>query len=682
MPDQPAIVVGAVGAVGAVDGVGGVDLLALYATMVRIRRFEETAGRLYRAGEIPGFVHLAIGQEAAAAGATVHLRADDVITSTHRGHGHALARGLSPFEMFAELMGRVDGVCRGRGGSMHIADPSRGILGANGIVGAGIPIAGGAALAARLRATDSVALAFLGDGALSTGAFHEAANLASLWALPLVLFCENNRFAEFSSFEQTQPVPVGRRADGLGLGFESVDGDDVVAVSSCMQAVLERVRAGGGPVLVEAVTSRGGGHYEGDPQLYRDASAVSGPPARDPLDVARNRLLDLGATAELLAAVEQRAGEEIDESVAAARRSPPPDPADLADGVFSVGTGARHGAGRILVSEPDVATAEVPTWKYFEAVHAALEASLADDPSVFVAGIDVGRGGNVFGLTRGLVDRWPDRVLDSPISETALMGLGVGAALVGMRPVVELMYFDFLGVCLDQIMNQAAKLRYMTGGRASMPLTVRTQVGAGRSSGAQHSQSLEGLLAHIPGLVVVVASTPSDAYGLLRSAIADDNPVIVVENRLLYGSRGPRCAPDHLVPLGQAALRTRGDDVTVVSWGRMAVLATQAAAILAEEGIGAEVIDLRTIAPLDMSAVLESVARTSRLIVVHEAHHDFGPGAEIAARMAGEGLRLLDAPVVRLAPPHVPAPYAPTLERAWLPDVEQIVAAARQLVAF
>ncbi len=650
--------------------------------MVRIRRFEETAGRLYRAGEIPGFVHLAIGQEAAAAGATVHLRADDVITSTHRGHGHALARGLSPYEMFAELMGRVDGVCRGRGGSMHIADPSRGILGANGIVGAGIPIAGGAALAAKLRAADSVALAFLGDGALSTGAFHEAANLASLWALPLVLFCENNRFAEFSSFEQTQPVSVGQRAQGLGLGFESVDGDDVVAVSSCMRTVLERVRAGGGPVLVEAVTSRGGGHYEGDPQLYRDADAPSGPSARDPLDVARNRLLDLGATAELLTAVERRAGEEIDEAVAAARLSPSPDPADLTDGVLSAGAGFGQGTRRVAEAAAEVATAEGPTWKYFEAVHAALETSLDGDPSVFLAGIDVGRGGNVFGLTRGLFERWPDRVLDSPISETALMGAGVGAALVGMRPVVELMYFDFLGVCLDQIMNQAAKLRYMTGGRASMPLTIRTQVGAGRSSGAQHSQSLEGLLAHIPGLVVVMPSTPSDAYGLLRSAIADDNPVIVVENRLLYGSRGAQCVPDHLVPLGQAALRTRGDDVTVVSWGRMAVLATQAAAVLAQEGIGAEVIDLRTIAPLDMSAVLESVAHTSRLIIVHEAHHDFGPGAEIAARMAGEGLELLDAPVVRLAPPHVPAPYAPTLERAWLPDVDAIVAAARRLVAF
>ena len=663
--------------------VEGVDLVALYATMVRIREFEQAAGRLYRGGEIPGFVHLAIGQEASAVGATVHLRADDVITSTHRGHGHALARGLTPYEMFAELMGRVDGVCRGRGGSMHIADPSRGILGANGIVGAGMPIAGGAALAARLRATDSVALAFLGDGALSTGAFHEAANLASLWALPLVLFCENNRFAEFSSFEETQPVSVERRAEGLGLGFESVDGNDVVAVSSCMRAVLDRVRAGRGPVLVEAVTSRGGGHYEGDPQLYRGTEAPGGPPVKDPLDVARERLLGLGATAELLGSIDRRVAEEIAEAVTAARRSEAPDAADLADGVFSAGTGITGIGGR-SVATVEVATVadEVATWKYFEAVHAALDASLAQDPSVFVAGIDVGRGGNVFGLTRGLIDRWPGRLLDSPISETALMGVGVGAALVGMRPVVELMYFDFLGVCLDQIMNQAAKLRYMTGGRASIPLTIRTQVGAGRSSGAQHSQSLEGLLAHIPGLVVVMPSTPSDAYGLLRSAIADDNPVVVVENRLLYGSLGPRCAPDHLVPLGQAALRTRGDDVTVVSWGRMAVLATEAARVLAAEGVGAEVIDLRTIAPLDMTAVLESVERTSRLIVVHEAHRDFGPGAEIAARMAGEGLGLLDAPVVRLAPPHVPAPYAPTLERAWLPDVEAIVGAARRLVAF
>jgi 2-oxoisovalerate dehydrogenase E1 component len=654
-----------------------VDLLVLFRRMLLIRRFETEAGSLYRSGQIPGFVHLAIGQEATAVGATAHLRDGDVITSTHRGHGHALARGLSAREMFAELMGRQDGVCGGYGGSMHIADPERGIFGANGIVGAGIPIAGGAALAAKLRGEGAVALAFLGDGALSTGAFHEAANLASLWDLPLVLFCENNRFSEFSHFDDQQPVPVESRAQGLGLNFIRVDGNDVVAVADCMQDVLARVRAGSGPYLVEALTLRVQGHYEGDPQRYREVDCNDVYEARDPLDVARQGLRDHGVGAEEIDAIGAAVDEEIRQAIEAAGRSPMPDPANLSLGAFSP-----RAAAPPVRFEPVADEDGTPTWKYFEAVREALRAEMAGDDRVLLAGIDLGRGGNVFGITRGLHERWPERVLDTPISETAIMGLAVGAAMAGLRPVVELMYFDFLGVCLDQLMNQAAKLRYMTGGRAQMGLTLRTQSGAGRSSGAQHSQSLEAILCHIPGLTVVMPSTPSDAYGLLRAAIQDPNPVIVVENRLLYGTSGPVCADDHLVPIGQAAFRTRGDDITIVSWGRMAILSIEAAEILAAEGISAEVIDLRTLAPLDMASVMESVAKTSRLMIVHEAHHDFGPGAEIAARMAADGLYLLDAPVRRLAPPHVPAPYSPVLEAAWLPGVDDVVRTARELVAF
>src|SRR4029077_19675137 len=215
-----------------------------------------------------------------------------------------------------------------------------------------------------------------------------------------------------------------------------------------------------------------------------------------------------------------------------------------------------------------------------------------------VAGIDVGDGGNVFGLTRGLREQFGDRVRDTPISETAIVGLAVGAAMAGLRPVVEVMYLDFLGVCFDQLLNQAAKIPFMTGGAAEMALTVRTQFGAGRSSGSQHSQSLEALLAHIPGLTVVMPSTPADTYGLLRAAIQDPNPVIFIENRLLYGMKGPQPPADHLVPIGKASVVRRGTDITVVSVSRMVHEALAAAEALAQRGISAEVIDLRTVAPL------------------------------------------------------------------------------------
>ena len=300
---------------------------------------------------------------------------------------------------------------------------------------------------------------------------------------------------------------------------------------------------------------------------------------------------------------------------------------------------------------------------------------------MFVAGIDVAEGGNVFGLMRGLHDRFGDRVRDTPISETAIMGLGVGAAMAGMRPVVEMMYLDFIGVCLDQLLNQAAKMPFMTGGAATMGLTVRTQFGAGRSSGSQHSQSLEALLAHIPGLTVVMPSTPADTYGLLRAAIQDPNPVVFIENRLLYGMKGPRPAADHIVPIGKSLVVRPGTDLTLVSVSRMVHESIAAAEAVAGDGISVEVIDLRTVAPLDLVPVLDSVHKTSRLLIAHEAVMPFGIGAEIAATVAREAFWDLDAPIERVGALATPPPYAPGLEAAWLPDRNTIEAAIRRLAS-
>jgi 2-oxoisovalerate dehydrogenase E1 component len=270
-------------------------------------------------------------------------------------------------------------------------------------------------------------------------------------------------------------------------------------------------------------------------------------------------------------------------------------------------------------------------------------------------------------------------VRDTPISESAIVGLGVGAAMAGMRPVVEIMYLDFLGVCLDQLLNQAAKLPFMTGGRAEMALTVRTQFGAGRSSGSQHSQSLEVLLAHIPGLHVVMPSTPADTYGLLRAAIQDPNPVVFIENRLLYGMKGPQPPADHLVPIGKSKIVRDGSDITVVSVSRMVHEAVAAAEEVAADGISVEVIDLRTVAPLDIDAILESVTKTSRLLIAHEAVVPFGIGAEIAATVARDAFWSLDAPIQRVGAAATPPPYAPDLEHAWLPDRSDIAHALRDL---
>jgi len=636
--------------------------------MRRIREFEARISDLYKAGEVPGFVHLSIGQEATAVGACWHLREDDIVTSTHRGHGHCLAKGLSADQMMAELMGRQSGTCHGRGGSMHIADPGHGIFGANGIVGAGLPIAVGAGTAAQLRNSEGVVISFFGDGAIAQGMFHEAVNLAAVWDLPVIFFCENNHYAEFSKSGDQHRATLADRALGYGVPYRRVDGNDVTAVAQVMEDVIAEARAGRGSFLVEGVTYRWHGHYEGDPERYRTAEELASWQERDPLILGRHHALSAGAKPEDLDGVDAAIRAEIDAAVEGARRAQSPRPESLFDYVT---------APRAVIPEPPEPTGE--TFKLMAAVREAIEHEMTDDPSVFMAGIDVAQG-NVFGLFRGMADAFPGRVRDTPISETAVIGTAVGAAMAGFRPIVEIMYMDFIGVCLDGLMNQAAKLRFMTGGRASLALVVRTQFGGGRSSGSQHSQSLEAILAHIPGLTVVMPSNPADAYGLMRAAIRDPNPVIFVENRLQYGMKGPRPQRDHLVPIGCAKVVRTGRDVTIVSWSRMLTMACQAADHLAEDNISAEVIDLRTISPLDRGTVLRSLEQTHRLVIAHEAVQDFGVGAEIAALAANEGFWHLDAPVARVAPPAMPSPYAPSLEQLWLPDAEAIAETARRVV--
>ena len=375
---------------------------------------------------------------------------------------------------------------------MHIADPRLGIFGANGIVAAGLPIANGAAVAAQLRRDDSVVVAFFGDGAAAQGAFHEALNLASVWQLPVIFFCENNGYSEFSPTRSQHAASLKRRAKGYALPYVPVDGNDVVATATCMQDMVVAARAGGGPVLVEASTYRWHGHYEGDPQRYRTEDELKEWQARDPLVVHRARLVAAGVEESEIDALESSVDAQLDEAVERARGLAAPCGRPRSS-TSSRGRGPRDPNRRRFRPMPRSTAPWMRSTR-------ALEAELESDERVFLAGIDIGEGGNVFGLTRGLRDRFGDRVRDTPISETAIVGLGVGAAMAGMRPVVEVMYLDFLGVCLDQLLNQAAKLPFMTGGSAEMALTVRTQFGAGRSSGSQHSQSLEALLAHIPGL--------------------------------------------------------------------------------------------------------------------------------------------------------------------------------------
>jgi len=645
----------------------------LYTTMVKIRRFDEKTVELFNAGVVKGTAHSYVGQEAVAAGACANLRVDDSIVGNHRGHGHCIAKGARIDLMMAELMGRQTGYCKGLGGSMHIAALDLNILGCNGIVAAGIPIGAGAALAARLRRTDSIVLTFFGDGGANQGVVHETMNLAAVWNLPFIFLCENNQYAlSTASRRTTAGEDIAARAAGYGFPTMRIDGNDVFAVYDTVRRAVERARAGKGPTLVEAVTYRWGGHsMRANLPDYRTKQEELEWMTRDPIGrletkLVEERLLPATRLKELREEVEL----ELDRAVAFAQGSPEPTVELMEAAVY---------APHPTVTEPEArGTREIT---FAQALNEALHGEMKRDERVFVMGEDVGLIGGIFGVTRGLRDAFgEDRVRDTPISEPSFVGMGVGAAIAGMRPVVEIQIWDFVAMTMDQIVNQAAKFRYMLGGTPTVPLVIRGPQGGGIRLAAQHSQSLEAWFVHVPGLVVIAPSTPYDAKGLLASAVRDDNPVIFLEHKVLYATKGVVPEETYAIPLGKADVKRQGSDVTVVALQAMVPRALAAAEELAKEGVSVEVIDPRTLWPLDEDAILQSVAKTSRLVIAHEAVKRCGFGAEIAALVSEKALDVLDAPIARVTARPVPMPYNDSLERATIPSQADIVAAVRGLL--
>lgn len=317
---------------------------------------------------------------------------------------------------------------------------------------------------------------------------------------------------------------------------------------------------------------------------------------------------------------------------------------------------------------------------YAEAIRDAMRVEMLRDPNVYLQGEDVGRFGGCFGVTAGLFAEFGGgRVIDTPISETAIIGSAVGAAAAGLRPIAEIMFVDFTGVCMDELFNQAAKMRYMFGGKAKIPMVLRTPCGAGLSAAAQHSQSMEAWFTHIPGIKTVMPSTPADAKGLLSAAIRDDNPVVFIEHKQLFGVKGDVPEGEYVVPIGKADIKREGSDVTIVCWSWMVQKALAAAELLSKEGLQAEILDPRTLVPLDKEAILQSVGKTNKLVIVQEAVQTSGFAGEISAIVAEHGFDLLDAPIKRVTAPDTPVPFSPVLEQAYLPSVEKIVAAVKSL---
>lgn len=649
-------------------------LRAAYVSMQRIRTFESRAVELAQADPpmIAGSIHMCAGQEAIPVGALAALRADDRVLATYRGHGWALEAGISAFELMAELCQRRDGVNGGRAGSLLASDARRRFIGQNSIVGAGGPLACGVAIAARAQKSGRVVAVSFGDGAISQGSLHEAFVLASCERLPVIFVCENNGWAEMTPGSYTGSLPISDRARTYGMAGVTVDGCDPLAVREAVAIAADRARAGEGPTLIECNTVRLWGHYNRDIQHYRSVKDRQAAEARDPIVRLRRLLESSGVSAEDLASMGQSVESDIRAAVEQALASPAPDPRTLHEHLFaspSATSGPRASAasGRQRMT-------------YAAAVNRALHDAMAAREEVIVFGEDVGKPGGVFGLTRNLQKQYgPARVFDTPIAESSILGSAVGSAIEGMRPVAEVMFADFLLVALDQIVNQAANVRYVSNGKASAPLVIRTQQGVTPGSCAQHSQCLEGLLAAVPGLKVGCPATPQDAYSMLRAAIEDPDPCILFEARSLFLREAEVTTGGNPDEARGARLLRDGSDVAVICWGSAVYPSLEAAAKLSSEGLQASVLDLRWLSPLDEESIFELVRRCGRVLVVHEAAQSGGFGAEVAARIAEKQSSCLKAPVRRIGGEDVRMPSAPVLQNLVVPSAEKILTALIEL---
>ncbi|WLD14884.1 alpha-ketoacid dehydrogenase subunit alpha/beta [Planctellipticum variicoloris] len=650
--------------------------LRLYRTMLTIRLTEEELARCHQRGLIHGACHTYVGQEAIASGVCAHLTHEDTVFSTHRGHGHALAKGMPPRELMAELFGRSTGCSRGRGGSMHLFSPEIGMMGTSGIVAPCILQACGGGYSSKLMQSGRVSAAFFGDGAVNNGAFHEGLNMASIWKLPVLFICENNQFATEVPFTYSSGIPdVGRRAANYGLPGVEVDGNDALAVFAAAEEAVARARSGGGATLIECKTYRTRPHAEGMGDFgYRTREDVDAWKKRCPIALFRQRLItEFGVAEATLQQIDDEIAALVAESRSFAEASPPPEPATATTQVY---------AAPRPVSQPEpTPSADDRQLNFTQATLEALSTEMAVNPKIFVMGEGIGKRGGNFMTTAGLYDKFgPVRLCDTPICERGFVGLACGAGMTGTRPVIDFMFADFVLDSFGEIVNQIAKMQYMSSGRLKMPVLLRGCIGIGHSAATHHSGSYYGIYAQVPGLCVVVPSSPRDAKGLMLRALRGDDPVMFLEHREILTIKGPVPEGDYEIEFGQARIVRSGETVTVVALARMVHQTLAVCEELAKDGISVELIDPRTVVPLDIETILASVRKTGRLLVVDEPPASCGFAAEIVARVADAGFDDLDAPIRRLTGLFAPTPYAPSLEAVMVPGPREIAAAIRELV--
>jgi 2-oxoisovalerate dehydrogenase E1 component len=625
-----------------------------YRSLALPRAIEVKMLRLIRQGRLSKWFS-GYGQEAIAVGCAAALRAEDYLLPMHRNLGIWTTRGVPLEPLFCQLMGREGGFTNGRDRTFHFGLLEHRIVGMISQLAAMLPVACGLALGARMKGEEAVALAMVGEGATREGDFHEALNLAATWSLPVIFVIENNGYGlSTPTADAMRVVNLADAAAGYGMPGHIVDGNDLNAVMEAVSDAASCARAGGGPSLLEMKTFRVRGHEEASGVKYVPPELIVQWEARDPVA----RMADL-LDPEIREQIDQELAERV-ESVAEWALLQPQVTSDSESerrDLFSIAT-------RVLPAQATSQSGKgTPGVRFIDAVSSALREAMREDDSVILLGQDIAEYGGVFKVSAGFLEEFgPERVLNTPIIESGAVGAAMGLALTGFRPVLEIQYADFISCGFNQIVNNLATTHYRWG--APLPVTIRAPYGGQLGAGPFHSQSIEAWFCHVPGLKVVVPSTPEDVKGLLLAAIDDPNPVLVFEHKLLYRTKRGTVSDGTLrLPLGKARTVRNGTDATVVSWGLGVDWALAAAEEEEQNGRSVEVIDLRTLVPWDREMVLQSVRRTGRLMLVHEACRTGGFGGEIAAEIAEAAFENLDAPPVRVAAEDSPIPFAAAIER-------------------
>jgi 2-oxoisovalerate dehydrogenase E1 component len=662
-------------------GLSDDQVVEMYRMMLLARKLDDRMWALNRQGRVP-FVVSVSGHEASQVGAAFALDPQrDWSLPYYRDIAFNLAMGVTPKDVFLGVFAKSgDPASGGRQMPNHWSEPDLNIFTHSSVIATQFPHACGVAYELQRRGSDGVVIVMSGEGATSEGDWHEAMNFAGVHRLPMVFLIENNLYAISVPEAQEVAGQIADRAPGYGISGVVVDGNDVLAVYGAAAAAVERARRGDGPSLIESKTYRYYAHTsDDDDKLYRTREEVEIWRRKDPIPTLRQYMVERRM---LDAATEARIDAEVEDAInrAVAEADADPDPQDAFSKVY---------ANPIEPREPVVDVEPIPTGETVNlvtAINRALHEVMRANDNTVIFGEDVADPkGGVFKATVGLTSEFGEaRSFNAPLAESLIIGAAVGMAAAGARPIAEIQFADFIHPAFDQIVSEVARIHYRSNGRWSCPLVIRTPYGGGIHGALYHSQSIEAFYAHVPGLKVVVPSTPADVKGLLTSAVEDPDPVMFLEPKKLYRlAKGPYPEGEHRIPLGKAALRRDGDDLTIIAYGSMSHFAVEAAERLAEEGIEVTVIDLRTLRPLDWPTIEAAVERTSKVLIVHEDTGFLGYGAEVAAQISEKSFEWLDAPVQRYTSPEVPTfPYAATLEDLVIPSLDGIVERARTLAKY